>query len=326
VRAIVISRPGDADVLEERDVPRPEPGPADIRVRVAATAVNRADLSQRRGRYPAPEGWPADIPGLEYAGTVEARGRDAHAWRHGDRVMGLVGGGSYAEYVCVHEAEAIAVPANMALEDAAAIPEAFMTAHDALLTQAGLRAGETLLIHGAGSGVGTAAIQIGKAVGARVIGTARTERKLDRAAALGLDVKVNTSTVDFVEVVQDATRGLGADVILDLVGGDYLVGNLRVLALHGRIMQVGVSAGARAELDMRTLMGRRGTIRGTVLRARSHEEKVAVARVFADFALPLFESGALKPVIDTRLPLAQAADAHRLMEANTNFGKIVLTV
>jgi len=326
VRAIVITRPGGPEVLEQRAVPRPEPGPAEIRVRVAATAVNRADISQRRGRYPAPPGWPADIPGLEYSGTVESRGRDARVWNEGDRVMGLVGGGAYAEYVCVHEAEAIAVPDGMALEPAAAIPEAFVTAHDALLTQAALRRGETLLIHGAGSGVGTAAIQISRAVGARVIGTARTRWKLERAAALGLDVAIDTSQHDFVFGVNEATRGLGADVILDLVGGDYLTGNLRVLALHGRIMQVGVTAGARAELDMRTLMSRRGTIRGTVLRARPHPEKVDVTRVFADFALPLLERGELRPVVDSVLKLDQAVEAHRRVEANETFGKIVLAV
>jgi putative PIG3 family NAD(P)H quinone oxidoreductase len=326
VRAIVISHPGGPDVLELREVPRPEPGNDQILVRVAATAVNRADLSQRLGRYPPPPGWPEDIPGLEYAGTIEAVGTHVMLRSPGEHVMGLVGGGAYAEYITVNEDEAIPVPRSLALEKAAAVPEAFITAHDALLTQAALKPGETLLVHGAGSGVGTAATQIGHAIGARVLGTARSTWKLERAREYGLDVAIDSSRDNFADVVHRETGNRGADVILDLVGGDYLGPNVRALARHGRILIVGLVAGAKAELDMRALMSKRATIRGTVLRARSAREKAVVARAFAAFALPLLEAGHLRPVIDSIMPLEQAADAHRRAEANENFGKIVLTV
>jgi NADPH:quinone reductase len=324
MRAIVITRPGGPDVLELRDVDVPSPGPGEIRVRVAATAVNRADLLQRAGRYPPPAGVPRDIPGLEYAGVVDAVGAGATRWLAGAEVMGLVGGGSYAEYVVTHEDEALAVPAGMSLETAAAVPEAFITAHDALFTQMRLCAGETVLIHAVGSGVGTAGLQLARAAGARVIGTQRSAWKLERALELGLDVAVDTSTADFVEVAMRDTSGRGVDGVMDLVGGDFLGGDLRALAVRGRIILVGLVAGSKHELDLRLLLGRRATITGTVLRARSLDEKIAAARAFERDVLPLLESGAVAPVIDRVLPLADAARAHAIVADNRNYGKVVL--
>jgi putative PIG3 family NAD(P)H quinone oxidoreductase len=326
MRAVVITAAGGPEVLQLRDVPRPDPGERQILVAVAATAINRADLLQRRGGYPAPAGWPSSIPGLEYAGTVEAVGAGVTRFGPGDRVMGIVGGGSYAEYVAVDEREALLVPASLSLEQAAAVPEAFITAHDAIIVQAGLAAGESLLVHAVGSGVGTAAIQLAKAAGARTYGTSRSQWKLDRAREFGLDVAINTGTHDFAAVIEGDTAADGADVILDLVGGDYLSGNIRCVARHGRIIIVGLVAGATATLDMRALMTKRALIRGTVLRSRTPAEKAEVARAFATYALPMFETGALRPVVDRVLKLADAPEAHRLMEASDLYGKVVLAV
>jgi NADPH:quinone reductase len=326
MRAIVITRPGAPDVLQLRDVPRPDPGAGQVRVRVHATAVNRADLIQRVGRYPAPAGVPADIPGLEYAGVVDAVGAGVTRWRDGDRVMGLVGGGSYAEYVVVHQDEALAVPGDLSLDEAAAVPEAFITAHDALFTQARLHSGEALLIHAVGSGVGTAALQLAKAAGATVIGTQRSPWKLERATSLGLDVAILADAGGFVQPVLDATGGVGVDCVLDLVGGPYVGESLRALRTRGRIMLVGLVAGAREELDLRLLLQKRASITGTVLRARSLEEKVEVARAFTRDVLPLLASRTVRPVVDETFALEDAPRAHALVEANRNFGKVLLRV
>jgi NADPH:quinone reductase len=326
MRAIVITRPGAPDVLQLRDVPRPDPGAGQVRVRVHATAVNRADLIQRAGRYPAPAGVPADIPGLEYAGVVDSVGPGATRWRDGDRVMGLVGGGSYAEYVVVHQDEALAVPGGMSLDEAAAVPEAFITAHDALFTQARLRSGEALLIHAVGSGVGTAALQLAKAAGATVIGTQRSPWKLERATSLGLDVAILADAGGFLQPVLAATGGAGVDCVLDLVGGPYVGESLRALRARGRIMLVGLVAGAREELDLRLLLQKRASITGTVLRARSLEEKVEVARAFTRDVLPLLASRTVRPVVDETFALEDAPRAHALVEANRNFGKVLLRV
>lgn len=325
MRAVVIGGPGGPEVLELRDdVPDPEPGPGEVRVRVAATAVNRADVLQRRGGYPAPAGSSPNISGLEYAGVVDAVGPATSRWPVGARVMGLVGGGGYAEYVVVREDEAVAVPEGLDLTGAAAVPEVFMTAHDALFTQAGLAAGQVVLVHAAGSGVGTAAIQLSKAAGVRVIGTSRSAWKLERALQLGLDVAVDVSGEDFVEVVQRETGGRGCDVVLDLVGGDYLAGNMRASASQAKIMVVGLVAGATTQIDMRMLMSRRLTLRGTVMRARTATEKAEVARAFERDVLPLFAEGRIAPVIDRVMDAADAARAHALIETNQTFGKIVL--
>ncbi len=325
MRAIVISEPGGPEVLELReDVPTPVPGPDEVLVRVHASAVNRADLMQRRGRYPAPAGSPANIPGLEYAGVVEATGPGVRRWREGAAVMGIVGGGGYAEYVVVHEDEALPVPDRLSLSEAAAIPEVFLTAHDALYTQAELQAGETVLVHAAGSGVGTAAIQLAKAKGARVLGTARSAWKLERAGRLGLDVAIDASTEDFATVVERETGGHGADVVLDLVGGSVLAGNLKCAAALGRILVVGVVSGSAADLDLRTLMRKRLTLRGTVMRARSLSQKIAVAHAFEADAWRYLADGIVEPVIDRVLPMAEASTAHVLLEENRTFGKVVL--
>lgn len=325
MNAVVLSGHGGPEVLVPGEVPRPRPTPADILVRVISSGVNRADLLQRRGGYPAPAGWPDDIPGLEFAGVVEEVGSRAGRFQVGERVMGLVGGGGYAEYVSVDEREVVPVPDGLGDEDAGAVPEVFMTAFDAIHVQMGLASGETLLVHAAGSGVGTAALQLARAAGVRTIGTSRTPEKLERAADLGLDVGVEGGGSDWPDRVLAATGGRGVDVILDLVGGPYVAGNLEVLAPRGRWIVVGVPGGASSEIDLRGLMRKRASVTGTVLRARSPEEKALLARAFEARVLPLFERGDLTAVVDRVYPASAAADAHRRMEANLNFGKLVLT-
>ncbi|HUP89553.1 MAG TPA: NAD(P)H-quinone oxidoreductase [Longimicrobiales bacterium] len=315
MKAVIITKPGNPDVLQISDVDTPTPGADQVLVRVHATAVNRADLMQRRGNYPPPPGYRADIPGLEYAGVIEA---------NGDRVMGIIGGASYAEYVVVHEGEAMPVPSNLSLEEAAAIPEAFLTAYDALHARLHLQRGETVLIHAVASGVGTAALQLAKQLGCFVIGTARSDEKLERAIELGLDVAVNAARESFVDVVRSHTDGRGVDAVVDLVGGDYLTGNVQALALRGRIVVVGLVAGASAPLDMRLLLNKRATIVGTVMRARSLEEKIQVAQDVTRDVIPLFESGAVVPVVDAVFPMSEVVRAHEIVEGNRNFGKIVL--
>lgn len=339
MRAVVVLEPGDPDVLELREVERPVPGPGEIRVRVASSGVNRADLLQRRGRYPAPEGWPAEIPGLEFAGVVDAVGRDSDRWREGDRAMGIVGGGGYAEYVVTPASTAVPVPSGVETVDAGAIPEVFMTAFDAVFLQAGLSVGETLLVHAAGSGVGTAAVQLAARAGARTVGTSRTPSKLERALPLGLDVAVEGGERSWAREVLDATGGRGADVILDLVGAPYVEGNLEALASGGRWVVVGVPGGSVAEIDLRALMRARASVRGTVLRARPVHEKAELARAFERQVVPLFEDGGASglgvetggarsepvvPVIDERYAPDEAAAAHRRMEENRSFGKLLL--
>lgn len=323
MRAVVIPSFGEPEVLEVREVERPEPGPGEVRVRVAASGINRADLIQRRGHYPAPPGAPADIPGLEYAGTVEAVGPGVRLRSEGDPVMGLVGGGGYAEHVVVAERETVRVPGGLTEADAGAIPEVFMTAWDALFRQMDLGSGETLLIHAVGSGVGTAALQMAGAAGVRTVGTSRTPEKVERAREMGLDVGIVAGD-DWPERVREATGGRGADVILDLVGGGYLAGNQEALALRGRWIVVGVPSGPEAQIDLRGLMRKRGTLRGTVLRARPPEEKAVLAREFEARVVPLFETGALRPVVDRTFPPEEVAEAHRALEENRTFGKLLL--
>lgn len=326
MRAVVIGTFGDADVLEVRDVERPSPGRGEVRVKVAASGVNRADLLQRRGAYPAPPGEPQDIPGLEFAGEVEALGPGCSGELEvGRPVMGIVGGGGYAEHVVIPEGAAVPVPGGLSMEEAGAVPEVFMTAFDALVRQVRLTAGETLLVHAAGSGVGTAAIQLARAAGARTVGTSRTPDKLRRAQDLGLDVAVEGGDGGWPDAVLEATGGRGVDVILDLVGAAYLPGNQRVLASGGRWIVVGVPGGARGEIDLSALMRRRANLTGTVLRSRPLEEKLALAADFRRRALPLFADGRLVPVLDRAFPAREAPAAHRRMEANLNFGKLVLT-
>lgn len=321
-------------MLRLRDVPDPRPGHGELLVRVTATSVNRADLLQRQGHYPAPEGWPADIPGLEFAGMVEAEGETPpdregagdHPTRPGvgDRVMGLVGGGGYAEYVVVPADQVIPVPPSLDLTEAAAVPEVFITAHDALRARLRLRQGESLLIHAVGSGVGTAALQLAKAWGCRVLGTSRTGWKLERARGLGLDVAINASEVDWADAVREAA-GEGVDAILDLVGGAYLDGNLRSLKTLGRQVVVGLPAGRSAEIDLGALLSKRLTLVGTALRSRSAAEKAAAARSFRHEVVPLLDDGTVRPIIHDTLPMAEAARAHEIVESNRTFGTVVLT-
>jgi len=333
MRAIVITRPGGPEVLELRDVPRPDPGLGQVRVRVRATAVNRADVIQRMGFYPAPADAPPDIPGLEIAGEVEALGPAVTELREGDRVYGVVSGGGYAESVVVHARTLALVPEGVELTAAAALPEAFVTAYDAMVVQAGLAAGETVLVHAVGSGVGTAAVQIARAIGARSIGTARTAEKLARAEALGMTHGLVPGNAGpgggpaFAEQVRALTpAGRGADVVLDLVGGPYVPESLASLAERGRHVLVGLLAGRSAEVDLGLVLRKRLHLMGTVLRSRPLEEKILAAQCLARHLTPLFASGALQPVVDRVLPLASAADAHRAVESNEGFGKLVLEV
>ena len=327
VKAIVISRFGGPEVLELRDVPTPSPTRGDVRVRVRATAVNRADLIQRAGHYPAPPDSPQDIPGLEFAGEIDAIGEGVTEWVPGDRVVGLCGGGAYAEAVVVPSRTLARLPADVSFTDGAAIPEAFITAWDAMVVQARLGAGERVLIQAASSGVGTAAIQIARAIGARAIGTSRSPAKLERLRALGLDDAIAIGNDSrFATPVLEATGGAGADVVLELVGGAHLAEDLACVALRGRIVLVGMMGGSRTEIDLGAVMKRRVQIIGTMLRARPLEEKIAAVQQLARHLMPLFERGALRAIVDRVLPLAQAGDAHARVASNDTFGKVVLAV
>jgi putative PIG3 family NAD(P)H quinone oxidoreductase len=322
VRAIVLESYGDPDVLTRRDVPDPRPGPDEVLVDVAATAVNRADLLQRQGLYPGPP-MEHEIPGLEFAGRVAECGARVVAWRAGDEVMGIVAGGSYAERLVVHERQAIRVPRGMPLTDAAAIPEVWITAYDALVLQGGLTPGRVALVHAGASGVGTAAIQLCKTLGARVIVTT-SEGKLDACRALGADLAVDYRAADFAAAALDVTAGQGVDVVLDVVGGEYLDRNVDALRVQGRIVQVGHMGPPVATFNLAKLLPKRATIVGTVLRTRPLEEKIAVSRRFEREVVPLFEEGRVRPVIDSRFPLEKIADAHRRIEQNANIGKVVI--
>jgi NADPH:quinone reductase len=324
MKAVVITRPGGPEVLDIEERAAPEPGLGQIRVRVHASALNRADISQRRGNYPAPAGAPPDVAGLEYAGEVESLGAAASMWRVGDRVMGIVGGGGHAEYVCVHEREAIAMPRSMSHDDAAAIPEAFLTAYDALVNRLHAGIGETVLIHAVASGVGTAALQLARVGGARAVGTSRSVVKLDRAKQLGLDIAIDASTGDWASAVEAAIGVERVQAIVDLVGGSYLDGNLRVAASRARIVVVGLTAGSTTQFNMGLLLRKRLTMVGTVLRARPLEEKITLAREFERRVVPLFEAAQLKPVVDRVFAFDEIRSAHGLMESNQTFGKIVL--
>jgi NADPH2:quinone reductase len=324
MKAVIITRPGPSDVLEIQERPVPEPGLGQIRVRVQASALNRADILQRMGNYPVPAGVAADISGMEYAGVVDALGPGATMWQTGDRVMGVIGGAGHAEFLCVHEREAIRAPQRLSWEEIGAIPEVFLTAYDALFNRLRVGVGERVLIHAVGSGVGTAALQLARISGATVIGTARSADKLERARLLGLHVPVDSSGGDWAATVESTVGKDRVNAIVDLVGGNYLDGNLRVLAPLGRIVVVGLTAGASAEFAMNVLLRKRLTIVGTVLRARPLEEKIALASEFSARVTPLFDEGRLRPVIDRVFPFGEIREAHELMESNQTFGKIVL--
>lgn len=327
MKAVVIKGKGGPEVLHVEDVPRPEARGESVLVRVHAAALNRADLLQARGLYPAPPGVPADIPGLEFAGVVEAVGPDAGGQaKVGDRVFGIVAGGAQAEYLTTHPRMLAKIPDALDFASAGAVPEAFLTAHDALATQGGLAPGEAVLIHAAGSGVGTAAVQIARAMGCTTIGTSRTSDKLDRAKALGLDVAVVNPSGEFADEVRRRTGGEGVPVILDLLGAKALAENLKAVAKRGRIVVVGLLTGAKAEIDLNALLARRATVVGTTLRARPLEEKIAATRLFADRVVPWLERGAVKPVLDSTFPLDDVRKAHEHLASNASFGKVVLTL
>jgi len=330
MRAVTLVTYGDPEVLHLDDIPEPEVGPEEVLVDVVATAVNRADLLQRRGLYPEP-GPKRDheVPGMEFSGRVAEPGSRVRDWSVGQEVMGIVSGGAYAERIAIHERQLMAVPSTVGVADAAAIPEVWITAFDALVVQGGLTSGRTALIHAGASGVGTAAIQIAKLVGARVV-TTSSGGKVDACRQLGADATVDYTTQDFVPVTKEATGGVGADVVLDVVGGDYLARNVEALATGGTIVQVGVMGGGNATFNVGALLPKRARLVGTVLRARPLEEKVAITRRFAREVLPAFDHdddhGRLHPVIDRRFPLEQIADAHRHVETNATIGKVLIDV
>ena len=331
MKAIRIREPGGPEVLELVEAADPVAGAGEVVVRVRCAGINRADLLQRMGRYPAPRDVPADIPGLEFAGEIEEVGSGVGGWSAGDRVMGILGGGGYAERAAVPAGQLLAVPPGFGWLEAGAIPEVFLTAADALVERGRMRPGEHALVHTAGGGVGTAALQLARAIGAAsVIGTA-SSGKLDRirAAGLPLDLGIDRHQGSFAAAVLDHTGGAGADVILDTVGATYWKDNTRSLATLGRLVIVGVLGGMRVEADLRQLMGKRATVVGTVLRARSKAEKADLTRMFTTrflpgFTVPRGDAADLRSVSDRAFPLAEAAEAHRYVESNQSFGKVLL--
>jgi putative PIG3 family NAD(P)H quinone oxidoreductase len=329
MKAVKIVSFGGADGLQVVNVPdAPQPSADLVRVWVRAAGLNRADILQRLGRYPAPPGYPQDIPGLEFAGEVKEVGDDARLLKPGDRVFGITGGGAQAEYVTVPESTLARIPENLDWAGAASIPEVFMTAHDALFTQCGLQMSERVLIHAAGSGVGTAAIQLVRAAGAVAYGTSRTPQKLERAKEFGLSesVVVDNEPAVFADSVKGWTGGAGVNVILDLVGAAYLKPNLEALATKGRLIFVGTTSGAKAEIDYSLVMRKRLCVMGTSLRTRSIEEKATATRLFAQHVVPLLANGTVRPVIDKVFKIEDVRAAHERIESNESFGKVVLTI
>lgn len=324
VRAVTFDEYGDVDVLRVSDVADPVPGPEEVLVEVTASAMNRADLLQRMGLYAGPK-MAVEVPGLEFAGRVVGMGGRTTSAKIGDEVMGIVGGGGQAELLTTHERMLLPVPASVGLADAAAIPEVFITAWDALVRQGGLTAGRTALVHAGASGVGTAAIQLANALGARIAVTASTE-KVAACRDLGAHLVVDYRRDDFVAMVQDFTAGEGVDVVLDVIGGDYLARNIRCLAIGGIIIQVGVMGGGVTEANLGELLMKRAGIRGTTLRSRPIEEKISISREFSLQMLPFFDVGSLRPVIDSRFGIDEIGDAHQHMASNANVGKILIDI
>lgn len=318
--AIEIAGPGGPEVLRAVERATPEPKAGELLVRVEAAGVNRPDIMQRLGKYPPPPG-ASDIPGLELAGTiVKAEGE---RWREGERVCALVAGGGYAEYCVVPEPQCLPIPAGMDVSSAAAIPETFFTVWTNLFERGRLQSGDRVLVHGGTSGIGTTAIQLARAFGASVLATAGSDDKCATCERLGA-AAINYRTTDFVAAVRSATGGRGVDVILDIVGGEYLPRNLACLALNGRLVQIGLIGGSRSPIDLRLVLQNRLTLTGSTLRARSVEEKGAIARQLEQHVWPLLEAGTVRPIVDRTLPLRDAAEAHRLLEAGAVIGKIVL--
>jgi len=323
MRAVVVTEPGGPEVLEWLEVPDPEPGPGDVLISVAAAGLNRADLLQRKGLYPPPPGAPP-YPGMECSGRIEAVGAEVTGWQPGDEVCALMAGGGYAEKVAVPAGQVLPIPGTLGIVDAAALPEAACTVYSNVFQVGGLTPGETLLVHGGASGIGTVAIQLARANGARVICTAGTAEKLARCRALGADVAISYRNTDFVEVVREVTGGSGADLILDIMGASYLARNLLALATGGRLVIIGRQGGNRAELDLGVLQGKQASIHATTLRARPVGEKAAIVSAVRENVWPLVSAGKLVPVIDQTLPMSSAAAAHRVLEAGNQTGKVLL--
>jgi NADPH2:quinone reductase len=323
-KAIRIRAPGGPDVLELGEIEVPTPGRSQVLVEVAAAGLNRADCLQRRGFYPAPPGVPPDVPGLELAGVVESVGDAVDAWKPGDRVMGIVGGGAMATRVVTEAAELMPIPDALSFSEAAAVPEVFVTAYDAIVLQGGLRAGQTVLVHAVASGVGTAAIQLATIIGADSVGTSRTADKLPRCTELGLTHAVLVEDGQFADAVESVAPE-GVRVILDTVGAAYLAENVRVISKQGRIIVIGLMGGIKGELNLGLLLAKRASIHGSVLRSRSSEEKAALTASFTNDVLGRFTSGELVPIIDDVLAMTEIQEAHRRMDANETFGKLVLT-
>ena len=322
--AVEITAPGGAEVLKPATRPVPEPSAGEVLIKVAAAGVNRPDVIQRRGLYPPPPG-ASDIPGLEIAGAIVAPSGGAVDWSVGDTACALVTGGGYAEYCVAPAAQCLPVPRGLGLTEAAALPETFFTVWSNVFDRAGLKQGESFLVHGGSSGIGTTAIQLAKAFGARVFATAGNDEKCAACTGLGADRAINYNQEDFVEVVKDETAGKGADVVLDMVGGDYVARNIGAMAADGRMVSIAFLAGAKVEVNLMPVMLKRLTLTGSTLRPRGVDFKAAIARKLRERVWPLIDEGRIKPVIHATFPLAQAADAHRLMESGAHIGKIVLT-
>ena len=323
--AIEIREPGSPDVLVPVDRPTPAVAAGEVLVKVAAAGVNRPDVMQRQGKYPPPPG-ASDIPGLEVAGEITAVADDVKAWSVGDRVCALVSGGGYAEFCSAPAPQCLPIPAGLDLVQGAAIPETFFTVWTNVFERGRLAAGESILIHGGSSGIGTTAIQLARAFGARVLATAGSDEKCSACRTLGADVAINYRTTDFVTAVRETTAGRGVDVVLDMVGGEYLQRDIDCLARDGRLVQIGFLGGAKSEINMGPVLQRRLWITGSTLRARSIPEKAAIARAVQEHVWPLLEAGTVRVPIHATFPLQQAAEAHRMMESSSHIGKLVLTV
>lgn len=324
MRAIDITTPGGPEVLRITDVPDPVPAPGEVLVQITAAGVNRADLMQRQGLYPPPPGAPS-YPGLECSGRITALGPGVTGWTAGDEVCALLSGGGYAEQVSVPAGQLLPLPGRVTLPDAAGIPEVACTVYSNVFQLAALAPGETLLVHGGASGIGTMAIQLARALGARVACTAGTPAKLARCRELGAELAISYRDEDFGQAVAKFTGGRGADVILDIMGAAYLARNVAALAADGRLVIIGLQGGAKADLDLGQLLRKRASVRATSLRARPPEQKAAIVAAVREHVWPLLSAGQVVPVIDRILPLADAADAHRLMESGTHTGKILLS-
>lgn len=325
MHAVVVSEPGGPDVLRWREVEDPAPGPGEVLLDVAASAVNRADLLQRQGHYDPPPGTSPYL-GLECSGRVAALGEGVDGWSVGDEVCALLAGGGYAEKVAVPAGQLLPVPDGVDLVTAAALPEVTCTVWSNVFMLAALRPGEVLLVHGGGSGIGTMAVQLGRQVGARVAVTAGSAEKLNRCRELGADVLVNYRDEDFVEAVRSATDGRGADVVLDVIGAKYLQRNVDVLAPNGRLVVIGLQGGTRAEIDLGLLLRKRAAVLATALRSRPLAEKAAIVASVRENVWPLVAAGAVRPVVDRVLPMSEAAEAHRVVDAGEHVGKVLLTV